>query len=49
MPRGVEQSHFIINIQKFPLTINNNGLNDSLSNFWHDGICFDQLEATGNF
>ena len=30
-----------VNIPEFSLTLNNNGINDSFSNFWHDGICFE--------
>jgi len=41
MPTPGKQGDFIINIFKFSLTINNNGLNDSLSNFWHAGISFE--------
>jgi hypothetical protein len=33
----------LINILKFPLTINNNGLNVSFPIFWHGGICFEYL------
>ena len=30
-----------VNIREFSLTLNNNGINDSFSNFWHDGTCFE--------
>lgn len=39
----------MVNVGKFSLTINNNRLNGSFSIFWHDGICFEQLRATGKF
>ena len=32
---------YTVNILQFSLTLNNNRINDSLSVFWHDGICFE--------
>ena len=47
MPRVENWVLDIINILKFPLTINNSGLNDSFPNFWHGGTCFEYICATG--